>query len=250
MTAKHLSSFQLDSLAQATLTEAERPMAAQHLEACAECRAELESARSLRERFSREVFARTVPRIRTASGWSLPWPTKNWLLPALAGAFVVAAVLIVPLRSMLEPAFSVKGDPTLRVFVHRGDRVFQVKESDALQPGDQVRFEVMPAGYPYLLIASVDGAGHANIYLPFGGRESAEISPERALMSPGSIVLDATPGPERVFVLLSKRPLPAAEVASVLETIGRGGATSIRRGGDISVGADAQVSFVWEKSAP
>ena len=54
-----------------------------------------------------------------------------------------------------------------------------------LAPGDALRFVLFPSGMPYVLIASVDGAGQVNIYYPFHGEASALASGQGAISVPG-----------------------------------------------------------------
>jgi hypothetical protein len=63
-------------------------------------------------------------------------------------------------------------------------------------------------------------------------------------------VLDAAPGPERVFALLSREPLDAAQVKRELARVGAGGAAAIRGTRLLALSADEQPSVLFEKPAP
>jgi hypothetical protein len=144
-----------------------------------------------------------------------------------------------------EPSVAIKGGPSLRVFARHNGRVAVVRPRSALHAGDEIRFAVEPAGLRYLLVASVDGAGKATIYFPYGGAVSQPVGGATEL--PGSIVLDDAPGPERVFALLSEQPLVAADVTGALVDLGRRGPDAIRAASRLPVAA-TQLSLLFEKA--
>ncbi|HET9451957.1 MAG TPA: hypothetical protein VFO83_13795, partial [Aggregicoccus sp.] len=67
---------------------------------------------------------------------------------------------------------------------------------------------------------------------------------------PGSVVLDAAPGPERVFALFSDAPLAAGDVTRALEALGSGGRGAIRAQQRLPVAGTEQASFLFEKVQP
>jgi Putative zinc-finger len=213
---KHLSAFVLDRYALGSLSAEERTEVEAHLESCAQCRAAEESAAALRRRFDEHVLPRTIARVtqlRRRRWW-------RWTPLVLAPALAVAALLLF-VRPPREPEYGFKGGPMLTVYARHGDRVFVVRDGQTLQPGDELRFVVTSwAGRHYVLIASIDGAGQASIYHPFGGSRSAAIG-EGRMELPGSVKLDETLGHERLYALFSQQPLDAAEVLRRLSHDGR-----------------------------
>jgi hypothetical protein len=147
-----------------------------------------------------------------------------------------------------EPEYGVKGTPVLQVFAHRGERTWQVQEGEVLAAGDQVRFRVGSGGLPYVLLVSVDGTGQVNAYHPFGAAQSASIPRQELVELPGSVVLDPAPGPERLFVLFSRKPLSFAAVKPALHELAAGGAQAIRTRTRIPIAVAAQDSFLFEKA--
>lgn len=255
--APHLSSLALDALALGALPPGERTHAEQHLAHCSACRARAQTQEEARAHFSARVLPATLPSLRARA---LPWwrRPRAWT-PLLGLALATAAALLVVVRAPEqaapadeEPLYGVKGGASLGVYAHRGERVWKVAQGEALAPGDQVRFRVQPGGLPYLLLVSVDGAGQVSVYHPFGGRRSARVAaPDSApLELPGSVVLDAAPGPERIYALFSEAPLDVDAVSPVLESLARGGPRAIRGHTQLSVSAEAQASFLFEKSRP
>ena len=253
-TATHLSALTLDALALGGLPPSEAEEASVHLESCDRCRKDAEVARADRDRFSREVFSRTLPRLCRSSPWSfLRRPILTWVMaPALAAVAVVFMVLPKHLHESSAPSVSdsvaIKGGPAMKVFARHNGRVFPVVNGALLAPGDEVRFAVAPAGLPYLLVASVDGAGKPSVYFPTNGAESGRLGSEPRVELPGSIILDAAPGPERIFALFSSAPLAVADVRGRLEKLGARGADAIRTEKMLPVSSQAQLSLLFEKS--
>lgn len=219
-----------------------------HLARCARCREELERAAELRRHFTAHVQPAGLP-VRPRR-WS-------WLLvPAVAT--VVLIVAIEPWRRPARPPrvdeagigeLGIKGDASWLVFASRGGRVLPVHDGTELAAGDRIRFTVIPGGARYLLVASIDGRGTATIYVPYGGSQSAAIDGDR-VEPEGSIVLDAAPGPERIYALLSDAPIAAERVRAQLREIARGGSDAIRGTSALALPVRAQASLVFEKVAP
>ena len=63
----------------------------------------------------------------------------------------------------------------------------------------------------------------------------------------GSIVLDAAPGPERLFAIFSARPIPARSVRDLLAPIAAAGAATIRAAGRIPLPDTQQATLLFEK---
>src|SRR4029079_19456834 len=106
-------------------------------------------------------------------------------------------------------------------------------------------------GRRYALVVSIDGASRLNVYHPYGGAASAPIdAAARRVVLDGSIVLDDTPGPERIWVVISDRPVTVAELSARLAAVQAGGAAAIRRGADLAIPGAWQDSIWFEKPAP
>lgn len=205
-----------------------------HIADCERCRADLETQRGACDKFSRDVYPRTVDKLRPAR--RMWWPVL--LVPALA-----ALVLYVAREKPRDPDIRIKGDITFQVFAKRDANVTQVRDGTRLRPGDQIRFVAGSTTARYLMIASIDGAGHATLYYPYGGPRSVSIDKVPAEL-PGSIVLDAAPGPERVFALFSSEPLEGRDVIRALQ-----GVHDIRETRSLDIAA-RQATVLIEKDVP
>lgn len=236
----HLSAIQIDKLALGALTHEDEAAARVHLASCARCRRDHDAAASLRAHFTVRVFARTVPRRHLVRWW--------FAVPALT----VAAAIAVMLRPHPPevPALAIKGEAAWQVFANRDDQTFPVHDGTLLAAGDRVRFVVTPEGARFLLVVSVDGAGQVSTYYPYGGERSGALESAARVELPGSIVLDAAPGPERVFALFSDEPIEAASVTDPLRAIGAGGPIAIRAARSLAIATRAQATLVFEKATP
>jgi hypothetical protein len=241
--SQHVSTFHLEAMRLGGMTRPAQDRAARHLVACARCRrlaAEWEA--SLRE-FADGPLVRTRASLRGRAGpvrrAALPRKVIGWAA-ALTAAAALASLIAVwcgpaSRRGVAsdsgEPTVSVKGGLDFVIAAQRGDRVFHA-DAQPLRAGDRIRFVLDGVSSSYLMVGSVDGAGHANIYVPYEGAESVLVAsrpPESAhLEIEGSIVLDRAPGPERVFALVSQRPLTVGPVRSALLAIGGAGPEAIR----------------------
>jgi len=207
-----------------------------------------------------DLLARSRPPLavaRKAKDRASP-PGRRALVWGLAVAAPAGAVALVVSR-MTGPNASPSDDvlakgggalpPALEIHARRGAALFQVTGDARVRPGDTIRFVVhRPEGLTHVMIVSVDGVGAATLCFPYGGRQSAEIAGVRARAElPGAIVLDASPGPERVFALFSRAPLAWPDAEQALLALGRGGAAAVRREKVLPVTAQAQATVLLEK---
>jgi hypothetical protein len=250
---RHLTALDLDRLLLDETEPGQRARIDAHADACASCAARRAEHIERAVRFGTVVFPRTA----SALGARRPAaaPGRLWLLglavPAL-GLLLVAGVG--RLRDRGGPELGVKGGPLLHVFARRGDRaageggpVVRVTDGAQLAAGDALRFVLDPTGLPYVLIASVDGAGQVSIYFPFHGEASAPVDGRTSISVPGSIVLDEAPGPERLYVIYSERPIEARAVRHALARTAAGGATAIRSTVHLPIEGSVQATLLFEK---
>jgi hypothetical protein len=258
-----LSALQLDELALRGGSDA-------HLASCARCQADADELAAVRAEFRPRPDAIVL---------RAPWRRWWWMVVPAAVAAALALVYLQPaglqpaglqpaglqpaglqpaglqpagLRPATTPDLGVKGsEPTLRVFANHAGDVFSVHDGTRLVAGDRIRFVVEPAGMPYVLIASIDSTGAATVYYPYGGIASAAIPPAERSELPGSIILDAAPGPERVFAMFSDAPIASAAVLDQLRQVGTRGSSAIWTQQALQVDSvRAQQSIVFDKGAP
>ncbi|MEO7735891.1 MAG: zf-HC2 domain-containing protein [Kofleriaceae bacterium] len=236
----HASALTLDALALGGLDRETAAQVEAHLVSCATCQRDQQAAAALRDQFARSVLPRGLVVRR-------PWRWAWLALPAFAAA--LALVLALWPRAIPIPELAIKGDASWQVFANRDGQTFSVRDGAQLAAGDRIRFALSPGGAHYVLVASVDSTGAATIYYPYGGEMSAAIGGERVEPA-GSIALDAAPGPERIYAILSDQPVAAADVVAQLREVAAGGAEAIRATRTLRLAARAQLSLVFEKAAP
>jgi len=236
----HASALALDELALGGLDRETAAQLEAHLASCPACQRDQQAAAELRDQFARSVLPRGLA-ARQPRRWV-------WLaLPAFAAAMVLAVALWP--RAAPIPELAIKGDASWQVFANRDGQTFSVRDGAELAAGDRIRFVVLSGGAHYVLVASVDSTGAATIYYPYGGEMSAAIQGEQVEPA-GSIALDAAPGPERIYAILSDQPVAAADVVAQLREVAAGGAAAIRATPTLRLAARAQLSLVFEKAAP
>lgn len=201
---------------------------------CTTCEAALDEAHGAGQTFREQILPRTLPAIRARIERPAPWwRAKWWLTGPLAMAAAAAVALAVWPRAPEvpvhggDPVLIAKGGPSdddLRIFVQRDGAVHRLAEDRRVQAGDSIRFVVEPRGARYALVVSLDAAGTYSVYAPFDGTASLALAGgELPAELPDSVVLDATLGDERLWLVLSDAPVTAAAVRPQLE---RGGAVS------------------------
>ncbi len=209
----HLSAPELDLLQLGTLPAEAEPAARAHLTSCARCQARAAEQERARERFEAiragswaAVEARAAPR-----------GPARWLLRLAAplAAISAAAALLLLVVDGEDRSPRAKGAAALKVYALHEGRVREVQSGDRVAPGDRIRFVAECGAASHLLVLAVDGAGKAMAYVPFDGDRSVALAAGRTEL-PDSVELDATPGPERLFVFFSDRPLEAAPLREAL----------------------------------
>ena len=181
-------------------------------------------------------------------------------LPLAAGVLLLArghhagthATAPLPMPGMI----GIKGSvPGFQVFARRHvpgtarAEVTKVVDGDRLAAGDALRFVLPPTGLPYVLIASIDGAAQTSVYYPYRGEASAEVDMKQTLSVPGSIVLDQAPGPERIFVIRSEKPISASMARAALARLAAGGASAIRAARRLPIDGTVQSTLFFEKAS-
>jgi len=254
---QHVSSFDLDLLEIGGLDDDKKRKVDDHLRGCDACRQEQESLRKLRAEFSNSVLPRTIEVVskRARSSGRPGFAAPRLWAPVLASAAAFAIWAAVrtpgqPGRLTGDDGLQTKGKAELQLVARHDGRVTTVDRSNPnLRPGDELRFVVTATDpeAPYILIVSVDGAGRPNVYHPYNGATSARIDHPGRWEVPGSIVLDESSGPERIFALFSKEPLQASIVTQSLAAIGKRGWEAIRTTERLDIAGIDQSSFVIEK---
>ncbi len=201
----------------------------EHLARCPDCRKRVEALAVSDIDFATEVFPKTCPVVTARALQDLHGRRFSSVFSALrrpsalAGIGLAAAATVLLLvggpylktdKSTSSPPAVVdatylgdKGGVGLEVYCKRGGKVFRAHEGAILFVDDMLRFvpRVPAKGAQYLMIVSVDSLGTVSRYFPTDSKQAAE-TPGVNEPLPGSVILDDTPGPERIWLLAAEEP--------------------------------------------
>jgi hypothetical protein len=216
----HPSRLVLERLAAGELPEPERALHAAHAAACERCRARGAQITDDARDFARDIdIARDVAAIVAASRA----PRIRMIVASATAALACVAVVVMLARRPDDvPTERPKGEVSFEVI--RRDlhgRVGDVASGDRLRPDEAIRFRVTVHEPGYLTILGIDAARAITPYAT-----TLAVARETPLLVAGSIILDATLGPERIVAVVCDWPVPPA----VLIAGARGELT--RAGGD------------------
>lgn len=185
-----------------------------HVAGCATCAAYVQALRVEAAAFSRarppELFLRQLERRAAAPPW---W--RRWLVLAPVAAAALAVLLVVRTRPE-DDGVTLKGAP-LHVFIKRGDVEPRPLAADArVQPGDALRFSYDAPSPGFLAVFDLDGREAVTVFWPYGASAAGAVERGQGLL-PGSVVLDASPGPEWLVAVWSPTPFDTASLAAQLK---------------------------------
>jgi len=225
------------------------PLAA-HLTGCAPCRERVAEMERQGAEFRAFVFPATVDRVAGAAA-ARPSMLGRLLtlapFPALAA--VAAALLLMPAPQPPPDYTGVKGaEIRLTVYAQLPGEVRALADGARVPASAALRFQVRPTAPCRLWIVSVDAADQVSRLYPTEGDAGAPLGEGGAV--PGGALLDGRPGPERIYAVCTRGPLPFAAVERAARTAAAGGAEAVRTGSPLSglpAGA-LQATLLLEKS--
>jgi hypothetical protein len=182
----------------------ERSGAGAHVTSCTKCSARLAEMRRLGEEFEKEVLPVTLRRATVAEP-QRPRPRwRRWVVVASPIAAAAAAVAFLLLRDLRDPELS------LAVLVDQPTGARVVEDGAAVPASASLRFQVHPRTPCSLWVLSVDAAGEiVRLYPPRGDKEAERLvrAPRREELPTGA-VLDGRAGPQRIFAVCTRTPVP------------------------------------------
>jgi hypothetical protein len=193
---------------------------ADHVATCARCGERLARMRAEGEEFARSVFPATVEAVEAAAARPPWWRRSLVLLPLPALAAAAAVLLLVRPAAPPDDYLGSKGSaphPTLSIFAATGAGVAQLLDGQPVAATASIRFRVRSPPGCHLWVVSVDGAGGVSRLYPASG-EAARPAPGESEL-PGGAVLDGRAGPERVYAICGRTPLPWPAVEASLHPV-------------------------------
>lgn len=223
------------------LAPPEQQQLQQHLEACLDCAAAAAELRSDQAAFRTampfERFAADFERrLEGQGGGALAREARargRWLWPGFGiglGAAAAAAALLLLVMPAEDSHLRSKGSESIGFLLQREDGVSRGYNGERLHQGDRIQFLVRaPTDSRAVVLLGVDGAGAVTVYHAADLREQAK-GDEPLEPLPHSVILDATLGPERFF-LVSSSDMDAAVLHDMAQ---RAAAELVRQNKDLA----------------
>ena len=265
-----LSDLQLDQLLAGELDgRPEGEKAEAHLQSCPPCSTAMDTVRADSQRFQEEFFvaglaARTRRDLRSRR-------RRRWIPVAAALAASLTLFLLVGPRFLQTPGASdsigqdsigqesasevrIKGAESLSLVVRRADGITEeVLRGALLRPDEAIRFRVHTTQLSYVTVVGLDASPAVSVYASSGSQgllldaERLASASSQGLYLDGSIVLDDTPGTERVVAVFCDQDVDVSVVQRAAEE-----ALQAAQGDPARIQADLpidcrQAAFVFRK---
>jgi hypothetical protein len=219
---------------------------APHLASCARCQLRLDEMQRIGDEFGREVYPATVDAVVAAVRPRSRGP--RWLLFVAPVPALAVVLFLVATRGPSVDYSGLKGSSLgLSVFTQVGASGRLVADGGTVPASAALRFQVRPPAASRLWLVSVDAVGQISRLFPAGGEGGAEVKAPGPL--PGGAVLDGRPGPERIYAVCTRKPLPFADLERAARASAGASEATVRAAGllkGLPAGA-VQASLLLEK---
>jgi hypothetical protein len=248
------SELVLDRLFVGELADSSHDGVREHVGTCVRCSGRLDDRKAAAATFASDVGLD----LRVAAA-ARELRTPRWRTAAIAGGAIAAAavvlLLVVPRKPAEQgqqtqvaeaPTVRTKGGLSLGLVAKRLDgRIESVVSPAALSAGEAIQFEISTQSAGFVAVVGVDAAG---VVSPYATSRRIEAGSRQLL--DGSIVLDDTPGSERIIAVMCQTEVDMhAIVDGATAALAQAGGNPARIE---SVGVPAtcsQASFLIEKKA-
>lgn len=208
----HVGELRLRRFRLGELVGADREEITRHTSDCGPCRARLKTLEEEQRQFEREIsFERFAGGVERARRVPRVMPRRAWTL-GITGLAAAAALMLV-LRPRSEIRIKGSTEATARIGkLDAGElRAAAAGSLEALQPGELVRLGYRAGQASHLVVVSIDDAGTVTPIYPESGKALAVEARTDIRYLPTSIDFTGH-GRERLFLLLSEKPLSVGEV--------------------------------------
>jgi len=225
--------------------------ASAHAAGCARCTARLDEFRRARDE-AQPLLDAIRARTRAADvGRVVPLKRRVWLR-AVVPLVAAAALVLLFLPRLLKPAAGVreKGSSALALDVvvrHADGRVEALAPNGRVRPGEAIRFLVTTPRAGHLVILGLDAAGKVSVYVA-DGDDAHPVARGQKQPMPGSIVLDATPGAERLVALECESRFDVARAVDAGRRSLERAAQDPRRAGALDLPGCEEAALTMDKS--
>ncbi|MGA8890614.1 MAG: hypothetical protein WB493_03525 [Anaeromyxobacteraceae bacterium] len=203
---------------------------ASHVDSCQACRGRIARMNAEGEEFRQYVFPATVDAVVAASARRRP----SWLGILIPVAATCAAALLLFVKPMApEAVLAAKGEVLrMQVLAATPDGVQPVANGALVPPKTPLRIQVESTVACRLKVMAADCEGHVTVLHPAAGEESTLVTKSGPAVI--QAVLQGDEGPERVYAVCSKEPMPLLALAVNLKDQSTGDDDRVRRAARIS----------------
>ncbi len=216
---------------EAYLLDPERSAEAGHVAGCEACRVRLERMNAEAADFRQYVFPATVDAVVAASA---PRPGPGWfgvLLPLAAASAAGLLLFVKPVPP--EGLLAAKGEVlSLDVFAESPEGARQLTNGELIPLAAPLRFRVNTSVPCRVRVVAADCEGRVSVLYPAAGEEAPLVSGSTVL--PGDAKLGGDEGPERIYAICSREPMPVLALAVSLKDQATGDDDRVRRASRIS----------------
>jgi hypothetical protein len=134
-----------------------------------------------------------------------------------AAAVVLLALGVIWLTLPTEPGIRTKGEISLAFYVQKGAEAVPGRSGGIYRENDRIQFTYSSGSHRYLFLVSLDDHGAVSNFNHKASDSSIPISPGSNRLLEGSIILDDSIGPERIFAIFSSTPLRFKEIKAATD---------------------------------
>jgi hypothetical protein len=212
-----VSDLRFDRLLAGELGPEERKPIDGHVQGCGPCQNRFLKLQAQHEEFPQKVWISGLA-MQVLRGNQRRKLHKVMAIAATV-AMCVVGVSVLQRAGPSQDGIRPKGEgPKLEVFARHDDgRVEEVAPGAALAPGTALRFRITTKAAGFVGVVGLDNAGVVSGYYPEQG-PLLPVSGASQQMLDGSVILDDTPGVERLFAVLCEEQLDVSELVQAATT--------------------------------
>lgn len=216
---------------EAYLLDPERSPESAHVTACESCRVRLERMKAEADDFRQYVYPATIDAVVAAAA---PRPGPGWFGAFLPLAAACAAGLLLLVKPVApEGVLAARGEVlSLEVFTESPEGSRQLTNGEQIPLAAPLRFRVATSVPCRVRVVAADCEGRVSVLYPAAGEEAPLVSGTTVLS--GDAKLAGDEGPERIFAICTREPLPMLALAVSLQDQATGDDDRVRRARRIS----------------